>query len=1359
MSQTPTTAPSKTVASVCPYCGVGCGMLMEVADNKVVKLTGNKQHPANFGRLCTKGSSSHQVLGHSGRLDKAYVRHSRSQSPLPTPMAEAIAHTAAELNRIRAAYGPGAISFYVSGQMSTEAQYLANKLAKGYIGTNLIESNSRLCMASAGAGYKLSLGSDAPPGSYQDFEATNLFFVIGSNMADCHPILYLRMMDRVKAGAKLIVVDPRRTTTADKADLFLHIKPGTDLALLNGLLHLLHKAGHTNPAFIAQFTQGWEAVEAMLPEYTPQAVSRVTGLAVEDIQAAAELIAAAPEFMTCWTMGLNQSTHGTWNTNAICNLHLATGKICRPGSGPFSLTGQPNAMGGREMGYMGPGLPGQRSLLVAAERAEVEARWGLPPGAISTELGKGTIDLFEQMVAGVVKACWIICTNPVASVPNRQTVIDGLKAAELVITQDAFLDTETNVYADVLLPGALWAEAEGTMINSERNITLMQQAVAPPGEAMADWRIIAEVAKAMGFSEGFNFASAEEVFEEIKGFYNPKTGWDLRGVSYARLRGEPLQWPMPPQQDSSRSPLRYLNDGRSQPLHQDASGERPALVFATASGKAQFHARPHLAPAEIPCADYPLMLNTGRVQHQWHTLTKTGKIQTLNKLNPGTFIEINPQDAEALGINNKDSVQISSRRGTAVLPAVITERVVQGSCFAPIHWNDLFGDNLCINAVTSDYVDPISQQPELKVCAVALQKITLINSLEITDSVSESSAATRFTEALARALRPVPEFTEPEQWYLSGLMEGLKHHQASPQVPVVPASAPFSAEKRFWLDGLLAGLFSRSAGEPISSLAAGPSINLLYGSQTGNAESLAHSCAEHLRRQGWQPQVSSMDDYNTAQCAEQSLLVLITSTFGDGDAPDNAQNFWHFLHSVAAPALPHLKFAVLALGDSNYDQFCGYGKKLDARLLELGAQHLLARVDCDSDYQASFDAWLENLTTVLAALKPQPAAAQAPSSPSVLTKSPAPFSKNNPHAAKLITNQKLNGADSNKDVRLFGFSLAEGLQYEVGDALGVMPNNDPHMVGALIQQLKLSPEALVTVPNVGDLPLAEALSKHYEIGKPHPDTLRLIASQTNNSALQMRLDGDKTALKNWLYGRQLVDVLNEFPLAISAGEFVAQLKKLQPRLYSIASSPKAFSDEVQLCVSAVRYRFNDQRRQGVSSCYLADRAGDDDIAIYLQANKHFKLPKDHNLPVIMIGPGTGVAPFRGFLQERQALGAAGKNWLFFGEQTQSQDYYFADELQQIKTQGYLHKLSLAFSRDQAEKIYVQHRIAQEAAELWRWLNEGAHIYVCGDANRMAKDVDAALTQVIASQGAMSLERAQEELRALADQKRYLRDVY
>src|SRR6201985_2672696 len=583
---------NENVKTVCPYCGVGCGMVLHVENGEVVKVSGDKEHPTNFGRLCTKGQSAHVALRKSGRLESAFARHQRDQDPVPLPMTQAITDTARRLRGIPDAHGPDALSFYVSGQMSIESQYLINKLAKGFVGTNNIESNSRLCMASAGSGYKLSLGADGPPGSYQDFDKANLFFVIGANMADCHPILFLRLMDRVKAGAKLIVVDPRRNTTADKANLFMQIKPGTDLALLNGLLHLLHKNGHTDPDFIAASTEGWDEMPAFLEDYAPERVSAITGIAEADIRMAAQWIGEAPEWMSCWTMGLNQSTHGTWNTNAICNLHLATGKICRPGSGPFSLTGQPNAMGGREMGYMGPGLPGQRSVLVEQDRAFIEDLWQVPKGTLRTELGQGTVDMFTRMAAGDIKACWIICTNPVATVANRQTVIDGLKAAELVITQDAFLDTETNRYADVLLPGALWAEAEGVMINSERNMTLMRKAIDPPGAALADWQIIARIACEMGFAEGFSYASADEVFAEITQASNPKTGYDLRGASHARLRETPLQWPCAPGAERDRNPVRYLNDGVSQTLKESADGSRPRLVFPTPHGKAIFFARP-----------------------------------------------------------------------------------------------------------------------------------------------------------------------------------------------------------------------------------------------------------------------------------------------------------------------------------------------------------------------------------------------------------------------------------------------------------------------------------------------------------------------------------------------------------------------------------------------------------------------------------------------------------------------------------------------------------------------------------------------------------------------------------------------
>src|SRR3954464_1111736 len=535
------------VRTVCGYCGVGCGMVLDIerrADGRrvAVRARGDREHPANAGRLCTKGATSADMLSAPGRLGTALIRDEREGAPTPVGVQEAITLTARRLRAVIDEHGPDAVALYVSGQMTLEAQYLANKLAKGFIGTNQIESNSRLCMASAGTGYKLSLGADGPPGSYDDLDHADVFFVIGANMADCHPILFLRMMERVKAGAKLIVVDPRRNATADKADLFLQIRPGTDLALLNGLLHLLVANGDIDEEFIAAYTSGWPAMPEFLADYPAGRVAELTGLAEADIRRAAEWIGAAGNWVTLWTMGLNQSTHGTWNTNAVCNLHLATGAICRTGSGPLSLTGQPNAMGGREMGYMGPGLPGQRSVLVPADREFVENAWGLPAGTLRTDVGRGTVEMFERMAAGEIKACWIICTNPVASVANRRTVIAGLEAAELVITQDAYAETETTAYADIALPAAMWSETDGVMINSERNLTLVHPAVDPPGEAVPDWRLIAMVAAEMGYAEEFGYRTAEEILEEIKRFWNPQTGYDLRGVTYERLAEGSVQW-------------------------------------------------------------------------------------------------------------------------------------------------------------------------------------------------------------------------------------------------------------------------------------------------------------------------------------------------------------------------------------------------------------------------------------------------------------------------------------------------------------------------------------------------------------------------------------------------------------------------------------------------------------------------------------------------------------------------------------------------------------------------------------------------------------------------------------------------
>jgi formate dehydrogenase alpha subunit len=698
----------RSVRSVCPYCAVGCGLLVEARDGVVWRVRGDPSHPANRGRLCAKGALLPGTLRTPDRLLVPQARSSRDQPFRRATWDEALALVAGRFRAIIAEDGPDAVAFYGSGQLPTEDYYLLGKLAKGFIGTNNQDTNSRLCMASASAAYAAAFGVDGPPCSYDDVEAADCFLILGANVEACHPVLFQRLQARKRARprkVRVIVVDPRRTRTAELADLHLPIRPGTDVALLNAFLHELALEGLVDRAFIEAHTEGWQAVRETVRRYPPERVAALCGVDAEAIRAAALLYGRARAALSLWAMGANQSVAGVDKNLALINLALATGNLGRPGAGPFSLTGQPNAMGGREVGGLAHTLPGHRLVANPAHRAEMERFWRVPPGRISSRPGLTAVELFRAVGEGRVRALWIIGTNPAASMPDAGRVARALERAELVVVQDAYHPTETTRFAHVLLPAAQWSERTGTMTNGERRICLLEQAVPPPGEALPDWQILCRFAREMGFGEAFAYRDVEEIFEELKETTRGRD-LDFTGVTYVRLREEGgVRWPFP-QGAHADTPVLY-GDGR----------------FPTPSGRARFVPVEQRPPAEPADAAYPLVLTTGRVKDQWHTRTRTGKEPKLVKACPEPYVELHPDDAARLGVRAGRLVEVRSRRGALRLPARITRAVRPGVVFVPFHWGALWSPETAVNEATIDACDPVSGEPELKHCAVHVRPL------------------------------------------------------------------------------------------------------------------------------------------------------------------------------------------------------------------------------------------------------------------------------------------------------------------------------------------------------------------------------------------------------------------------------------------------------------------------------------------------------------------------------------------------------------------------------------------------------------------------------------------------------------
>ncbi len=729
----------KETKSTCCYCGVGCGVVIASEGERIIGVRGDADHPANFGRLCTKGATLHLSARPDLRALHPELRRNRSEPRARVPWDEALDHAAARFAAIVRAHGADSVAFYVSGQLLTEDYYVFNKLAKGLVGTNNVDTNSRLCMSSAASGYKATLGADAPPACYEDIDFAECLLIAGSNTALAHPVLYRRIEAARAANPSLktIVVDPRRTDTAAEADLHIAIAPGTDIALFNAMLHVLLTDDLVDGEYIRRHTEGFERLLWTVRECAPERAASVCGVAAKDIVTAARWFGKSRASLSLWCQGLNQSTHGTHNNAALIHLHLATGQIGRPGAGPFSLTGQPNAMGGREVGGMANLLSAHRDLANPRHRAEIAKLWGVPQ--VPAEPGKTAVELFRALREGEVRAVWIACTNPAQSMPDAALVRAGLERAEFVVVQEAFRNTDTAEFADLLLPASSWGEKEGTVTNSERRISRVRSAVPPPGEARHDWEIAVDFARRLGARLGnpraqqlFPYSRPEQIFDEHRETTRGRD-LDITGLSYALLDSSgPQQWPFPEGALTGRA--RLYADG----------------VFPTANGRARFVVTRHEAVREAPDRAYPLSLNTGRLRDQWHGMSRTGTVPRLFAHAPEPVLAMHPEDMAARGIKDGDSVRVCSMRGELLLRAESSPEQRRGDVFIPMHWGSRFMSGAGANALTLAAFDPHSKQPELKHAAVEVARVELPYELVALRRLDDGAGLERLQSQLSR---------------------------------------------------------------------------------------------------------------------------------------------------------------------------------------------------------------------------------------------------------------------------------------------------------------------------------------------------------------------------------------------------------------------------------------------------------------------------------------------------------------------------------------------------------------------------------------------------------------------------------